>query len=142
MRWAWNPFAPFREWRSIATGTTAFLAVVWLVYGCNANPLQGVERIIAGVRELTTFSDTEPGVTYLFDRKTKKLTKQYAVCEKLPRDALSKMKVVRYPSSDGLMIPAYLTIPKGTSGKNLPVLVTPHGGPWGRGAWGYNTWAQ
>lgn len=91
---------------------------------------------------VTTYCDTEPGVTYLFDRKTKKLTKQYAVREKLPREALSKMKVIHYPSSDGLVIPAYLTIPKGTSGKNLPLLVTPHGGPWGRDGWGYNTWSQ
>ena len=29
------------------------------------------------------------------------------------------MTPVRYKSSDGLEIPAYLTIPKGTSGKNL-----------------------
>ena len=90
----------------------------------------------------TTVSDTEPGVTYLYDRKAHTYTKQYTIREKLPREALSKMKVIRYPSSDGLMIPAYLTIPKGTDGKNLPLLVTPHGGPWGRDQWGYNTWSQ
>jgi dipeptidyl aminopeptidase/acylaminoacyl peptidase len=92
---------------------------------------------------LVTFhSDIEPGVTYLFDRRTKMLTKQYAIREKLPREALAKMKVIHYPSSDGLVIPAYVTLPKGLEGKNLPLLVTPHGGPWGRDGWGYNTWAQ
>lgn len=91
---------------------------------------------------VTTYSDTEPGVTYLFDRRTKKLTKQYTVREKLPRAALASMKVVRYPSSDGLEIPAYLTLPKGAEAKNLPTMITPHGGPWGRDEWGYNTWAQ
>ncbi len=90
----------------------------------------------------TAYSDTEPGVTYLYDRKAHTIAKQYTVREKLPRAALSKMKVVHYPSSDGLMIPAYLTIPKGTTGKNLPLLVTPHGGPWARDGWGYNTWSQ
>lgn len=94
------------------------------------------------VRLVTAHSDVEPGITYLFDRRTHKLTKQYTIRENLSRPSLAHMKVVHYPSSDGLMIPAYLTIPVGASGKNMPVLVTPHGGPWGRDEWGYNTWAQ
>jgi dipeptidyl aminopeptidase/acylaminoacyl peptidase len=90
----------------------------------------------------TVFSDTEPGVTYLYDRGSRKYVKQYVVRDKLPRTALAHMKVVHYPSSDGLVIPAYLTIPEGSTGKNLPLLVTPHGGPWARDMWGYNVWAQ
>jgi dipeptidyl aminopeptidase/acylaminoacyl peptidase len=87
-------------------------------------------------------SDTEPGETYLFDRKTHKLTLQYKVREKLPREALAEMKPVKYPSSDGLEIPAYLTLPKGAPAKNLPALLIPHGGPWARDVWGYNSLAQ
>ena len=86
--------------------------------------------------------DTEPGSTYLFDRKTKKLTLQYVIREKLPRDSLSQMTPVRYKSSDGLEIPAYLTVPKGVAPKNLPLIALPHGGPWGRDVWGYYTFAQ
>ena len=48
------------------------------------------------------------------------------------------MKAVRYPSSDGLEIPAYLTLPKGVPAKNLPAIVLPHGGPWARDVWGYS----
>ena len=91
---------------------------------------------------VTAWSDTEPGETYLFDRKTKKLTKQYSVRERLPREALAEMRVVRYKSSDGLEIPAYLTLPKGVPAKNLPTIIMPHGGPWGRDTWGYNSYAQ
>jgi dipeptidyl aminopeptidase/acylaminoacyl peptidase len=91
---------------------------------------------------ISAFSDTEPGSTYLFDRKAKKLTKQYTVREKLPREALSPMKPIRYKSSDGLEIPAYLTLPKGVPAKNLPLVVVPHGGPWARDSWGYNSFAQ
>src|SRR4029453_2849556 len=47
-----------------------------------------------------------------------------------------------YKSSDGLEIPAYLTLPKGVPAKNLPMVVFPHGGPWGRDYWGYNSFAQ
>jgi dipeptidyl aminopeptidase/acylaminoacyl peptidase len=87
-------------------------------------------------------SDVEPGETYLFERKTKKLTLQYRIREKLPREHLVEMKPIRYKSSDGLEIPAYLTLPKGVEAKNLPLVVVPHGGPWARDAWGYNTFAQ
>ncbi|HVF26818.1 MAG TPA: S9 family peptidase [Pyrinomonadaceae bacterium] len=91
---------------------------------------------------VTAWSDTEPGETYLFDRKTKKLTKQYTVRQRLPRGALAEMRVVRYKSSDGLEIPAYLTLPKGVPPKNLPTIINPHGGPWGRDTWGYDSYAQ
>jgi dienelactone hydrolase len=87
-------------------------------------------------------SDTEPGETYLFDRNTHKLTLQYKVREKLPRESLAHMTPVHYKSSDGLEIPAYLTLPKGISGKNLPTIIFPHGGPWARDFWGYNGYAQ
>jgi dipeptidyl aminopeptidase/acylaminoacyl peptidase len=87
-------------------------------------------------------SDVEPGETYLFDRKTKKLTLQYRIREKLPRESLAEMKPIRYKSSDGLDIPAFLTLPKGVEAKNLPLIVVPHGGPWYRDSWGYNTFAQ
>jgi dipeptidyl aminopeptidase/acylaminoacyl peptidase len=91
---------------------------------------------------VTASSDTEPGQTLLFDRRTHKLTPQYKVREKLPRQDLAEMQSVTYTSSDGLEIPAYLTQPKGVDAKNLPALVIPHGGPWGRDVWGYNSLAQ
>src|SRR5262249_29580953 len=87
-------------------------------------------------------SDVEPGAVYLFDRAKKSLTLQYKVREKIPREALSAMTPISYKSSDGLEIPAYLTLPKGLPAKNLPTIVVPHGGPWARDEWGYNPLAQ
>ena len=92
--------------------------------------------------KISASSDTEPGEAYLFDRATKKLTLQYRVFEKLPREHLAEMKAITYASSDGLQIPAFLTLPKGSTGKNLPLIVFPHGGPWARDSWGYNPYAQ
>jgi dipeptidyl aminopeptidase/acylaminoacyl peptidase len=88
------------------------------------------------------YSDTQPSSVYLFNRKTKKLTFQYNPRPKLPTGDLAKMTPVTYPSSDGLKIPAYLTLPKGIPAKNLPVIIFPHGGPWSRDSWGYNSFAQ
>ncbi|MEX2110750.1 MAG: alpha/beta fold hydrolase [Gemmatimonadaceae bacterium] len=87
-------------------------------------------------------SDREPGERYLFDRKTKQLTLQYQVFDKLPREALAPVKAISYTSADGMMIPAFLTLPVGVSAKNLPLVVYPHGGPWARDAWGYDRTAQ
>ncbi|HKP68695.1 MAG TPA: S9 family peptidase, partial [Pyrinomonadaceae bacterium] len=91
---------------------------------------------------VSTFSDVDPGTVWVYDRKSKNLSTLYQVREKLDRKALAPMRPIRYKSSDGLEIPAYLTLPKGVAEKNLPLVVVPHGGPWARDNWGYNSFAQ
>ncbi|MBS1800059.1 MAG: S9 family peptidase [Acidobacteria bacterium] len=91
---------------------------------------------------LNAYSATEPGETYLWDRKAKTLALQFRIREELPRASLSERKPYHYKSSDGLDIPGYLTLPKGLPAKNLPLIVLPHGGPWGRDSFGYDTFAQ
>src|ERR1700733_6171243 len=91
---------------------------------------------------ISAHGDTEPGQAYLFDRETRGLSFQYKIREKLPRESLAPMQAVRYSSSDGMEIPAYLTLPQGVEGKGLPALVVAHGGPWARDEWGYNAIAQ
>ena len=91
---------------------------------------------------ITASGDTNPGERFLFDRTTKKLTSQYKVRERIPREHMATMKPLRYASSDGLEIPAFLTLPKGVAAKALPLIVVPHGGPWARDGWGFNNLAQ
>lgn len=94
---------------------------------------------------IAVWGDRYASEAWFFDRDTRALVHQYT-----PRPALKKveqhlapMTPVRYKSSDGLEIPAYLTIPQGSSGKNLPVVVLVHGGPKGpRDFWGYDPEAQ
>jgi dipeptidyl aminopeptidase/acylaminoacyl peptidase len=91
---------------------------------------------------VNVFSDTDPGKVYLFDRNANTVTFQYTPRPNLPVEHLSPMETITYKSSDGLEIPAYITYPKGKERKNLPVLVIPHGGPWARDNWGFNSTAQ
>ncbi|HUG52767.1 MAG TPA: alpha/beta fold hydrolase [Vicinamibacteria bacterium] len=91
---------------------------------------------------VTATSDVDPGERYLFDRRTKALTSQYKVRERIPREHMAAMKAIRYASSDGLEIPAFLTLPRGVAAKGLPVIVLPHGGPWARDNWGFSNLAQ
>jgi dipeptidyl aminopeptidase/acylaminoacyl peptidase len=51
------------------------------------------------------------------------------VYPKVPQEQIAEPKAITYKAADGLDIPAYLTVPVGSSGKNLPLVVFPHGGP-------------
>jgi len=86
--------------------------------------------------------DREPGVYYVLDQRAGSLT-QFKRTRELDPAQLSPRQPVRYRARDGLVIPGYLTVPRGTTGRNLPLVVHPHGGPFGvRDSWGYDGDAQ
>ena len=58
---------------------------------------------------------------------------------------MATVNPITYTSRDGLKIHGYLTLPKGytmETAENLPVVVNPHGGPWARDSWGFNSEVQ
>ena len=87
-------------------------------------------------------NDRSPGTRNLFDAKTGSLTKLVEVAPWLKESELAPMKPIEYKSRDGLTIHGYLTLPLGREAKNLPVVINPHGGPWARDTWGYNSEVQ
>ena len=91
---------------------------------------------------VSTQSDVNPGATYLFNRSAQTIEKLYDAWPALPSEHLASVTPLRYAARDGVEIPAYLTLPKGVPSENLPVIIFPHGGPWGRDSWGYSPVAQ
>lgn len=89
-----------------------------------------------------TYSDKSRGAYYLYDKNTGDLTKLADLTPWLNEDDLCDMKPITYTSRDGLEINGYLTLPKGYEAKNLPVIINPHGGPWARDYWGFNSEIQ
>ena len=87
-------------------------------------------------------SDRTLGAYYFYDIRTKDFHKLADLGPWLSEEALAPMTPVKYTSRDGLVIHGYLTLPPGSGGKNLPVVINPHGGPWARDSWGYNSEAQ
>ena len=87
-------------------------------------------------------SDTNPGMTYLYDKDTKQLAELLPVRPELEGVAMGKMTSVTFPAADGAMIPGYLTLPPGSTGKDLPAIVMPHGGPGSRDEWGFDWLVQ
>ena len=91
---------------------------------------------------VVTYSDKSRGTYYHYEVNKNKLTELGKVSPWLNEKNMSEMKPIKYRSRDGLTINGYLTLPKGTNGKNLPVVVNPHGGPWARDNWGYKSEIQ
>ena len=91
---------------------------------------------------VVTYSDKSRGTYYYYDVQKNKLTDLGKVSPWLNEDHMAEMKPIEYKSRDGLTIYGYLTLPKGSDGKNLPVVVNPHGGPWARDSWGYRSEIQ
>ena len=91
---------------------------------------------------VVSYSDRSRGTYYYYDVEKNKLTELGQVSPWLNEDHMAEMKPIKYQARDGLTIHGYLTLPKGSNGKNLPVVVNPHGGPWARDNWGYRSEIQ
>jgi len=88
-------------------------------------------------------SDQDPGVYYLFDKKSRQLETFLAVRDELEGVKLASVKPISYAATDGTLIPGYLTLPPGVdTPKDLPAIVMPHGGPGARDYWGFDYLAQ
>ena len=94
---------------------------------------------------VTVWGDKYASEVWLYIPETKDLIQQYVPRPKLKEieSLLSPMEPIRYASSDGLEIPAYLTVPNGCKPNDLPLVVLVHGGPKGpRDYWGYDPIVQ
>lgn len=101
-----------------------------------------IERDTAEAKYIiSTYTDRNPGTFYLYEPAGGKLT-QLSNINGLQPDELCAMKPIAFKASDGLLINGYLTLPLGNKQEDLPVVVMPHDGPWGRNYWGYNAEVQ
>jgi dipeptidyl aminopeptidase/acylaminoacyl peptidase len=78
-----------------------------------------------------TTSATDPGSYYLYEPASKKLTRFSGINDDIVPSKMAETKYLKYTARDGKIIPAYLTLPRGKSPKNLPLIILPHGGPYG-----------
>ncbi|PJK03955.1 S9 family peptidase [Lysobacteraceae bacterium NML71-0210] len=92
---------------------------------------------------VSVYSDTNPGELYLYDRANGKARFLMQNRQWLDKERMARIQSFNFTARDGRQIHGYLTLPNGSDGKNLPLIVNPHGGPIGpRDNWGFNGEAQ
>lgn len=85
---------------------------------------------------------SDPGRYFLLDRKEARM---HPVIEPYPSvdpAQLAEVRPVTYQARDGLSLPAYLTLPRGLEARGLPLILLPHGGPFSRDEWEYDSLVQ
>jgi dipeptidyl aminopeptidase/acylaminoacyl peptidase len=79
---------------------------------------------------------------YLLDRNAHSASFLFDEYEGITPATINEVRAISYPAADGTVIQAYLTLPRGVSAKNLPLVVLPHGGPEAHDDPGFDWWSQ
>ena len=92
---------------------------------------------------VSVYSDRNPGELYLYDRATGQARFLMQQRQWLDKAKMASVKPFSFTARDGQKLYGYLVVPAGSSGRNLPLIVNPHGGPIGpRDNWRFNSEAQ
>lgn len=90
-----------------------------------------------------TYSDKNPGDFFLFDRQTNKAKYIASSMPHIKPELMASVEPFIMTARDGLKMYGQLTIPNGVKPKNLPLIIFPHGGPYGaKDSWGFDWRAQ
>jgi dipeptidyl aminopeptidase/acylaminoacyl peptidase len=76
-------------------------------------------------------SDRDPGSFYLFDKATGKADLLFSNMPLIDPELMAERHPVAFAARDGLTVTGFLTLPKNSDKKKLPLVLLPHGGPFG-----------
>ncbi len=80
---------------------------------------------------LRTWSGRNPGDFYLYDTVAKSARHLASRSEWIDPETSAEVRPISLKARDGLPLHGFLTVPHGSQGRNLPMVVVPHGGPFG-----------
>ena len=130
---SFSPDKPSVKWFDPAWASMQ--AQVDATFPTTINVLSGGENMNSNIL-IYAYSDVDPGTYHLFDREKKAIESVIKTREWLNPSIMSERKFITYKARDGMVIPAWVTIPKGSTGKNLPLVLNIHGGPRARSYYG------
>ncbi|MFT7898685.1 MULTISPECIES: alpha/beta hydrolase family protein [Flavobacteriaceae] len=88
-------------------------------------------------------SDVLYGQYYQYDVTNDSFELLEDLMPNLTPSTMAKMTPISFKTRDGLTVHGYLTLPKNAKKGKTPMIVNPHGGPYGeRDSWGFNPEAQ
>ena len=83
-------------------------------------------------------SDVVPPAYYVLDLRRTALMPIGQYNPHIKPAQMRPMQPITYAARDGLVIHGYLTLPAGANGRPVPLILNPHGGPYGiRDEWGF-----
>lgn len=82
------------------------------------------------------------GSYFVYDTPTESLTPVGDAYPDVGAADIAEVRYIHYRASDGLDIPAFVTLPPGRPARNLPLVVLPHSGPEARDVAGFDWIAQ
>ena len=89
------------------------------------------------------WSDRNPGDFYVYDTVDKKAAYVVARAQWFDPAKMAERRPISFEARDGLKLQGFVTIPAGSDGRGLPMVVLPHGGPFGMfDSWGFDNEAQ
>ena len=95
------------------------------------------------LRVVEVESDVDPGSFYLFDTEARKADLIIARDGQIDSERMSPMKPFELEARDGTSLHGFVTLPRGADAGSLPMVVMPHGGPFGVfDAWGFDPEVQ
>lgn len=111
--------------------------------------LPATENTIASVSDdekiyvIHAGSDVDPGTYYILDLRRGSMGAVGKVNRRINPAQMQAMRPIEYKARDGLVIHGYLTLPAGADKAKVPLIIHPHGGPFGvRDEWGFNEEVQ
>ncbi len=110
-------------------------------------PGKVVRLLDGGVRGavflVAMFSDKDPLGYYTLDLEKRTVAKLQSGQPWIDPTRMTGMQVLKYSTTDGHKLDAYVSLPEGASKTNqAPLVVLPHGGPWARSSWGFQGESQ
>lgn len=89
------------------------------------------------------WSDRDPASYYILDRATKKMDLVARRSPWLNPESLARSEPITFTARDGLVLHGYLTLPLAKTATPPPLIVMPHGGPFGvHDTWSYDEEVQ
>jgi dipeptidyl aminopeptidase/acylaminoacyl peptidase len=111
--------------------------------------LPGTHNVVTSISEdekvvvVLASSDRDPGTYYLLNLRQPALKLIGKVNARIDPKQMRPMEPISFQARDGLTLHGYLTRPAGAEGKPGPLIINPHGGPFGpRDQWGFNPEVQ
>jgi dipeptidyl aminopeptidase/acylaminoacyl peptidase len=88
-------------------------------------------------------SDRDPGSYYLFDKTSGKAELLFSSMEGIDPERMTERHPISFRTRDGHTLYGFMTSPRHPTGTRLPMVLLPHGGPYGvADDWFFNTDAQ